>query len=94
MMGGLHIEMVALRVLGRWLDGSGWVDALVQAEITTQGRADAMLKAAHVTRARYAHEVSYSINVLLLLFHLMHRIGYGNHTVCSSKRCVFGLHSR
>ncbi|KAK3920030.1 Chromosome-associated kinesin KIF4 [Frankliniella fusca] len=25
MMGGLHIEMAALRVVGDWLDGSGWV---------------------------------------------------------------------
>ena len=29
MMGGLHIEMAALRMLGHWLDDSGWVQCLV-----------------------------------------------------------------
>ena len=37
MFGGLHIEMAALRTLGNWLQGSGWVEALVQAKITTAG---------------------------------------------------------
>ena len=32
--------------------------SLVQADITTRGRADSILKAAHITRSRYAHEVS------------------------------------
>ena len=48
MFGGLHIEMEALKMLGHWLKASGWVQALVQAEITTQGTADSFLKAAHV----------------------------------------------
>jgi hypothetical protein len=30
MMGGLHIEMAALRLLGHWLDVSGWVPCLLQ----------------------------------------------------------------
>ena len=34
--GGLHIEMAALKTL----QGSGWVQALVQAEITSAGTAD------------------------------------------------------
>jgi len=39
--GGLHIEMAALKTLGDWLQGSGWVQALVQAEITKcRGSAD------------------------------------------------------
>ncbi|QQP53211.1 uncharacterized protein LOC103506659 [Caligus rogercresseyi] len=40
MFGGLHIEMAALKTLGDWLKGSGWVQALVQAEIATAGTAD------------------------------------------------------
>ena len=40
MFGGLHIEMAALKTLGDWLRGSGWVQALVQAEIATSGTAD------------------------------------------------------
>ena len=34
MFGGFHIEMAALKTLGDWLDGSGWMQVLVQAEIT------------------------------------------------------------
>ena len=44
MMGGLHIEMAALKVLGDWLQNSGWTRALVRADITTPGKADTMLK--------------------------------------------------
>ena len=55
---GLHIEMTALNTLGDWLQGSGWTQALVQAEITTAGTADSFLRAAHVTRTRRAHQVT------------------------------------
>ena len=54
MFGGLHIETATLRTLGDWLQGSGWVEALVQAEITTAGIADSCLDAAHVARTRRA----------------------------------------
>ncbi|KAJ8385807.1 hypothetical protein AAFF_G00181630 [Aldrovandia affinis] len=54
MFGGLHIEMVALKTLGDWLQGSGWVQALVQAEIATAGTADSFLRASHVLRTRRA----------------------------------------
>ena len=37
---------------------SGWVEALVQAEITTAGTADSSLRAAHVARTRRAHQVT------------------------------------
>jgi len=52
MFGGFHIEMAALKTLGDWLDGSGWVQALVQAEITTPGTAESFLRASHVTTQR------------------------------------------
>lgn len=58
MFGGLHIEMVALKVLGDLLEGSGWTGALVQAGVATPGTADSFLKAAHVTRTRRAHQVT------------------------------------
>ncbi|KAL8614538.1 hypothetical protein ACOMHN_066368 [Nucella lapillus] len=51
MFGGLHIEMAALRTLGDWLQGSGWV----QAEIAT---AYSFLRASHVLRTRRAHQVT------------------------------------
>ena len=58
MFGGLHIETAALKTVGDWLDGSGWVQALVQAEIATVGTGDSLLKAAHVVRTRRAHQVT------------------------------------
>ena len=37
MLGGLHIEMAALKTICDWLQGSRWVQALVQADIATVG---------------------------------------------------------
>ncbi|KAG1664155.1 hypothetical protein GQR58_019968 [Nymphon striatum] len=56
--GGLHIEMAALRTLGDWMQWSGWVQALVQAEIATAGSADSFIRASHVLRTRRAHQVT------------------------------------
>ena len=58
MMGGLHIEMAIENMIGKWLSGSGWTDIVAKAEVFSSGRADALLKACHVKRTRYAHEVS------------------------------------
>ena len=60
MFGGLHIEMAALilKTRGDWLRGSGWVQALVQAEIAMPGTADSFLRAAHGTRTRRAHQIT------------------------------------
>ena len=58
MFGGQHIEMAALKMVGDWLKGSGWVQALVQANITTVGTADSFLCSAHVTRTTRAHQVT------------------------------------
>ena len=38
MLGGLHIGMAAFKLLGDWLDGSGWTSALVAVEVATQWR--------------------------------------------------------
>ena len=54
MFGSLHIEMAALKTLGVWLQGSGWV----QAEIATAGTADSFLRASHVLHTRRAHQVT------------------------------------
>lgn len=58
MMGGLHIEMASLKMLGKWMDGSGWVQCLVNAGVATSGVADAFIGASHVKRTRYAHTVT------------------------------------
>jgi hypothetical protein len=62
MMGGMHVELAAMRVLGDWLDKSGWCEILVQADITTKGRAESMISVSHLTRTRYAHQVSPSLS--------------------------------
>lgn len=58
MMGGLHIEMASLRLLGDWLDGSGWTNVITASGITSSGTADSFVKASHVTRTRHAHQVT------------------------------------
>ena len=58
MLGGLHIEITARKALGKWLDSSGWIAALVQDDIATPGKADYLLKASHVSRTRHAHQVT------------------------------------
>jgi hypothetical protein len=68
MLGGLHIEIAALKVLGDWLENSGWTSALEQANVASPGTADSFLKASHIGRTFYAHQVTASS-----LFVLMHR---------------------
>ena len=57
MLGGLHIEKVALSNVGDRLKGSGWTSALVQADVTTPGTADSFLKVSHITCTRRAHQI-------------------------------------
>ena len=40
LLGGLHIEMVALKMLGDWLEDSSWTSALVEAKIASAGVAN------------------------------------------------------
>ena len=58
MFGGFHIELTHFKVLGSWLVGSGWVQALVHANIASSGTADSFLKATHVLKTRNAHQVT------------------------------------
>ena len=52
MLGGLHIEQAALKAIRTWLAGSGWVEVLSEAEITTAGRAESLVNCAHITCTR------------------------------------------
>lgn len=65
-LGGLHLEMAALNVIGDWLEDSGWVEVLVQAKVASTGTAESFLKASHVTRTRHAHQVTASSLYILL----------------------------
>ena len=57
-LGGLHIEMAALKLPGDWLRDAGWVESLVEADVSSPGSAESNLNVSHVTRTRYIHEVS------------------------------------
>ena len=37
MLGPLHIEMAALKVIGDLIEGSGWANAIAQANVANQG---------------------------------------------------------
>ena len=60
MIGGLLIELAVLKAIGSWLLGSGWTEAIAQAEITTTGRAESLVTSTHITRTRYVHQVTAS----------------------------------
>ncbi len=53
-------------MLGDWLDGSGWISGLVQANITSAGTADSFISTSQVAKTRHAHQVTAaSIHILL-----------------------------
>uniref|UniRef100_A0A1X7T7W9 Tesmin/TSO1-like CXC domain-containing protein n=1 Tax=Amphimedon queenslandica TaxID=400682 RepID=A0A1X7T7W9_AMPQE len=58
--------MAGLKVIGEWLEDSGWVEALVQAKVASSGIADSFVKVTHVTRTRHAHQVTASSLHILL----------------------------
>ena len=58
LLGGLHIELTAFKALGHWLEGSGWVESLQEANIAAAGVAESFLKASHIARSRHAREVT------------------------------------
>ena len=60
MLGGLLIELAVLKAIGSLLLGSGWTEAIAQAEITTTGRAESLVTSTHITRTRYIHQVTAS----------------------------------
>ena len=57
MIGGLHIKMNFVNLIGYWLTGNSRITTQTQAEVTS-GHADAILKCSHLTRAYYAHQVT------------------------------------
>ena len=60
MIGGLLIELAVLKAIGSWLLGSGWTEAIAQAEITTTGRAESLVTSTHIRRTRDVHQVTTS----------------------------------
>ena len=54
MLGGLHTEMAFQSALGDWLDGSGWVQSLVQSSIASSGVAESFLRGNKVSKTSCA----------------------------------------
>jgi hypothetical protein len=79
---------IYIQVLGEWLEGSGWTNALVQADIASVGIADSFIKACHVTKTRHAHQVTAaSIRVLLSEAYAEYTSEPGEH-VALERWCV------
>ena len=57
-LGGLHIEMVFMSMIGDVLEGSGWVDALIKSGLGSPGLVESFLSSSYLKRTRYAHEVT------------------------------------
>ena len=70
MLGGLHIEIAYLSVLGDWLIESGWSVVMEKAKISTQGKIDDLLKGSKTSRAQWAHQISLAtLHILIAIAH-------------------------
>ena len=67
-LGGMHVEMTAFRLLGNWLDSSGWTTAIINSGVAAGGTVDSLLAVSHLGKTKYAHEV-----IAAALFVLMDR---------------------
>ncbi len=90
MFGGLNIEMTALKMLGDLMEGSGWIGALVQAEVATSGTANSFLRASHVTRTRRVHQITASALYLLQKAYTEYcdRLTDGNEQISLEEWCT------
>ena len=59
MFGGwLHFEKAAFRSIVAILHGNGWTGALMEADVSSQSKAESFLAAASVTRMKRAHQIT------------------------------------
>ena len=58
-------------MLGAWLDGSGWVNALIQGDIATPVTADSFIQVSQVTKTRHAH--NYVFTTMIMSWNKMNR---------------------
>ena len=47
-LGGLHIEMAFMSMIGDVLEGSGWVDALIKSGLGSPGMVESFLSSSHL----------------------------------------------
>ena len=61
--------------LGDWLEESRWCNLLTDVETASTGKAESFLNASHVTRTRYAHQVTpATLHILMTKAHEKHSI--------------------
>ena len=65
-LGGLHIEMAFMSMIGDVLEDSGWVVALIKSGLDSLGVVESFLSLSHVKSTRYAHKVTACILYSLL----------------------------
>lgn len=58
MLGGLHIKMALWRLVGDLLEGSGWTEAIAEADVASSGTAESFISVSHLTKTRHAHQVT------------------------------------
>lgn len=58
MFGSLHIEQDILRVLGKFLDGSGWTHMLNTAGVANSGTAESFIKVSNIAKTRLMHQIT------------------------------------
>ena len=67
LMGSLRIEIALMNAIGNWVQGSGWMEAFFQANITTADQIDSFLNGSKVKRTCYAHQLSLSVHTPLMI---------------------------
>ena len=87
LMGGLHIEMVMLEILGDWLQESGWTVVLKKANLNNPGVVESFLSDSHVKRSRYAHKVTACSLYILLNMAFTEQNEYEDMKTFISERC-------
>jgi len=89
MLGGLHVEMASWKMLGKWLTSSGWAETVCTAGVVTQGVAESLLTASHLSRTRWAQKVTMiSLYILMCRAYQGYASGTGeNETVKTFCEC-------
>lgn len=59
-LGALHIEMAMLSTMGDWFEGSGWLNLLSNANVTSPGN-QFLLTGHEVAKSKYVHQVTASV---------------------------------
>ena len=63
------------KTLGDWLEESGWCNLLTDVETASAGKAESFLNASHVTRTKYAHQVTAAT------LHILMTKAYEKHSI-------------